>query len=95
MPRGAEPPRPTPGNVTGGGGTVDTEPVTPPNGAAGDDLTQIDGIGPSTANKLREAGISMFKDLASASIPDLKAIVPRLSEKVLGQWIEDAKRRVG
>ncbi|WP_425074599.1 50S ribosomal protein L21 [Sagittula sp. S175] len=59
--------------------------AAPKAAAAGDDLTQITGVGPAAAKKLNEAGINTFADLA--------AVNPETFEgaKVKAEWVEQAK----
>ena len=53
--------------------------------SAGDDLTQINGVGPAAATKLNDAGITTFAQLA--------AVNPETFEgtKVKAEWVEQAK----
>ncbi|WP_238365382.1 50S ribosomal protein L21 [Mesobacterium pallidum] len=53
--------------------------------AAGDDLTQITGVGPAAAKKLNEAGINTFADLAAVDAETFEAT------KVKPEWVEQAK----
>ncbi|MEE9438178.1 MAG: helix-hairpin-helix domain-containing protein [Saprospiraceae bacterium] len=42
-----------------------------------DDLTEIEGIGPATDKLLRENGINSWRDLANASVDNIKAILEK------------------
>ena len=53
--------------------------------AAGDDLTQITGVGPAAAKKLNEAGINTYADLAAVNPDTFEAA------KVKPEWVEQAK----
>ena len=53
--------------------------------AAGDDLTQITGVGPAAAKKLVAAGINTFADLAKVDVDSFDAV------KVKPEWVEQAK----
>ena len=53
--------------------------------AAGDDLTQITGVGPAAAKKLNEAGITTFAELAAVDPETFEAA------KVKPEWVEQAK----
>ncbi|WP_425100711.1 50S ribosomal protein L21 [Tropicibacter sp. S64] len=53
--------------------------------AAGDDLTQITGVGPAAAKKLNEAGITTFAQLAAVDAETFEAT------KVKPEWVEQAK----
>jgi len=44
-------------------------------GAKGDDLKKVEGIGPKIAEKLNDAGITTFAELASAEVSKLKEIL--------------------
>lgn len=59
----------------------------------GDNLTRIEGIGPTYAQKLRASGITTFADLANASEEDLAGIIkaPALSRADYPSWIAQAK----
>ncbi len=52
---------------------------------AGDDLTQINGVGPAAAKKLNEAGITTFAQLAALDADTFEAT------KVKPEWVEQAK----
>ncbi|WP_423792145.1 DNA repair and recombination protein RadA [Methanocaldococcus indicus] len=56
-----------------------------------DDLTELPGVGPSTAEKLREAGYTDFMKIATASIKELTE-VEGISEKAAAKIIEAAKK---
>ncbi|MHA7867241.1 MAG: 50S ribosomal protein L21 [Salipiger thiooxidans] len=53
--------------------------------AAGDDLTQITGVGPAAAKKLNEAGVTTFAELAAVDPETFEAV------KVKPEWVEQAK----
>lgn len=63
------------------------------NVATGDDLTELEGIGPVYASKLRESGIVSFADLAAANEVDLGQIIdaPAWRRIQYGDWISQAK----
>ena len=54
-----------------------------------DDLTELKGIGPAYAARLREAGFTTFSDLAAAT-PAAISAAGRVSESVSASWIEQA-----
>ncbi|MBS0122528.1 50S ribosomal protein L21 [Thetidibacter halocola] len=56
--------------------------------AAGDDLTQITGVGPAAAKKLNEAGITTFAQLAAVDPETFEAT------KVKPEWVDQAKTLV-
>lgn len=56
-----------------------------------DDLTVIDGVGPTYAKRLTEAGIDTFKALAKADAAEV-AEVAKVSEKAAAVWIVEAKK---
>lgn len=60
---------------------------------AGDDLTQLEGIGPVYAAKLRERGITTFADLAATDEATLSEIVgaPAWRRIQYGEWIAQAQ----
>jgi predicted flap endonuclease-1-like 5' DNA nuclease len=61
-----------------------------------DDLTVIEGIGPSVQEKLRSLGIMTFEDLARADpdrlVNQLKTLLPVSKARVRG-WTEVARER--
>ncbi|MBE9635805.1 50S ribosomal protein L21 [Salipiger mangrovisoli] len=59
--------------------------AAPKAAAAGDDLTQITGVGPAAAKKLNEAGITTFAQLAAVDPESFDAV------KVKPEWVEQAK----
>lgn len=61
------------------------EPVAPEP----DDLTVLDGLGPSTAKKLAQRGVTTFEELAAASADDLKGV--GASAETISAWIETAQ----
>ncbi|KAA8605992.1 50S ribosomal protein L21 [Salipiger aestuarii] len=63
-----------------GSGGVSAAPV-----AAGDDLTQITGVGPAAAKKLNDAGITTYAALAAVDPETLEAV------KVKPEWVDQAK----
>lgn len=83
---------------------AETQPPSPaeaaqPEGATAaqpskgeDDFTVIHGIGESRAAALHEAGINTYAELAAGSVGQLKQLLPGVSEGILNQWIEDAKK---
>jgi large subunit ribosomal protein L21 len=52
---------------------------------AGDDLTQINGVGPAAAKKLADAGITTFAQLAAVAADTFDGA------KVKPEWVEQAK----
>lgn len=60
---------------------------------AGDDLTELEGIGPVYAAKLRDHGIVTFADLAAAEEATLGEIIaaPAWRKINYGEWIEQAR----
>jgi len=55
------------------------------------ELTEVKGIGEKRAQQLKDVGIGSVEDLAKASVNDL-ATRMKISPKITGKWIEDAKR---
>lgn len=53
-------------------------------------LTDIKGIGPKGAGKLKATGINTVMDLAASSAKDLSQKTG-ISEKIVSKWIEQAK----
>ena len=60
---------------------------------AADDLTEIKGIGPVFAERLRQAGITTFADVAKASADQLRDVTHATSVANPDEWIEQAKAR--
>jgi len=60
---------------------------------AGDDLTELEGIGPVYASKLRDRGIATFADLAATDEATLGEIIgaPAWRKINYGEWIEQAR----
>jgi len=57
-----------------------------------DDLTEIRGIGPVTASKLNDAGITTFADIAATPTDEL-ATAAKTSATTATRWGEDARAR--
>ncbi len=77
---GAMPPAPT-------DETAEAAPEAPV-----DDLTRINGITPTTAQRLRKAGISTFAQLAGSSAEELGELLKRPAESIVKRgWIEQAR----
>jgi large subunit ribosomal protein L21 len=55
-----------------------------------DDLTVISGLGPASARRLNEAGITNFAQLAELT-PDQALEITRYTQGDFAQWIADAK----
>jgi predicted flap endonuclease-1-like 5' DNA nuclease len=55
-----------------------------------DDLTVISGLGPASARRLNEAGVSTFAQLAELS-PDRALEITSYTQGDFTQWIADAK----
>lgn len=70
------------------------EPATPAAATlAADDLTEIKGIGPVFAERLRQAGITTFADVAQASADQLREVTHATSVANPDEWIAQAKAR--
>ena len=66
------------------------EPTSAPDAdTADEDLTAVKGIGPVTAEKLHDAGVTSIADLAAADAEDLAASVGS-SASTTAKWIEAA-----
>lgn len=68
---------------------AESETETEPEVGADESVETIQGIGPSYAERLREAGIETVGDLRGADVTDL-AEETGLSEKRVGRWVERA-----
>lgn len=64
-------------------------PAAPPSEA--DDLTQIDGIGPTFASRLTAAGVTTFSQLAALSPEEARAITKVTVQSNPADWIAEAK----
>ena len=60
---------------------------------AADALTEIKGIGPVCAERLRQAGITTFADVAKTSADQLREVTHATSVANPDEWIEQAKAR--
>ena len=60
---------------------------------AADDLTEIKGIGPVFAERLRQAGITTFADVAKASPDQLREVTHATSVANPDEWIEQAQAK--
>lgn len=69
--------------------TEDAGAVSDEGDAASDDLTEIKGIGPVTAGKLADAGVTTFSELAAADVGAVSELVGT-SETAAARWIEAA-----
>lgn len=59
--------------------------------AEANDLTQIDGIGPTFASRLSEAGITTFAQLATMSSEDVREITHVTVQSDPADWIDEAQ----
>lgn len=70
-----------------------------PKAAGGDDLTQLNGVGPAYAKKLAEAGVATFAQVAAWTEADLERLdgeIAGLKAKAeSGEWIAQAKELAG
>jgi hypothetical protein len=64
-------------------------------GTTEDDFTQISQIGPARAATLQGAGIRSFKELANTPVEILKELFPAVTEDLLNEWLQGAKKRAG
>jgi polyhydroxyalkanoate synthase len=56
----------------------------------GDDLTQIKGIGPTYAQRLKDAGLTTYTDIANATTDQLRDIT-RATRSDPADWISQAR----
>jgi large subunit ribosomal protein L21 len=65
----------------------------------GDDLTQLNGVGPAYAGKLNDAGVTSFQDIAAWTEADLDRLDGEISglkaKAQSGGWIAQAKQLAG
>jgi polyhydroxyalkanoate synthase len=59
-----------------------------------DDLQEIDGIGPTYAQRLHDGGILTFADLAHQTTEQVMEISGVRSEAAAGSWIHEAEERL-
>jgi predicted flap endonuclease-1-like 5' DNA nuclease len=71
--------------------TVETVPPTPPTIEI--ELTKVKGIGEKRAGQLQTLGINTIEELSKASAKDL-ATKLKISPKITGKWIDNAKELV-
>ncbi len=62
-----------------------------PQEAEADDLTQIDGIGPTFARRLAEAGVTTFAQLAALSPEEAREITHVTVQSDPADWIAEAQ----
>ncbi len=60
-----------------------------PTIVGGDDLTQIKGIGPTYAKRLKDAGLTTYTDIANASADQLRDITSAKADP--SEWINEAR----
>ncbi len=79
-------------------GSVKTVSSSVPNQMSSDqvtdDLQEINGIGPTYARRLQEAGINTFLDLANRTPGNLMEISGARSEQMTMSWISEAQERL-
>ena len=65
-------------------------------GAARDDLTRIQGVGASSAERLYDAGICTYRALANATVEQLAGIcqAPEWRKPSYARWIAQAKQLI-
>ena len=72
---------------------IDPQFGAKPGGSTEDDFTEIPQIGPARATTLQGAGIRSFKDLANTPVERLKELFPAITEELLNEWLQGAKKR--
>lgn len=60
-----------------------------------DDLTELPGVGPSRAEKLKEAGIKSFRQIADMLPVDLVGVLGSVTEDQAAEMCEEASRKGG
>lgn len=58
-------------------------------------LTDLAGLGPKSSQKLQSAGIKSVEDLARRAILEELAAKTGISEKLIGGYVKDAKKKTG
>jgi hypothetical protein len=73
------------------------DPLTSnPAGQPGDDFRKIAGIGPIVAQRLRDAGILTYEDLARRAPEEIAAVAGKSAESIASQnWIGQARELAG
>ena len=74
---------------------VEAAPVA--DAAGGDELTEINGIGPVIAGKLKDIGITTFKQIAEFTAEDIERVDAELNFKgriEREEWIAQAKEKI-
>lgn len=56
-----------------------------------DDLTQIKGIGPTYARRLRDAGLATYADIAAATPDQLREVTKAATMTDVSEWISSAR----
>lgn len=57
-------------------------------------LTELTGLGPTTANKFSELGVNTIEELSKEKAEELALLIKGVSEERLKDWIEQAKEMV-
>ena len=71
-------------------------PTSNDAGQSSDDFRKIAGIGPVVAQRLRDAGILTYEDLARRTPGEIAAVAGKSSESIVGQnWIGQARELAG
>ena len=74
---------------------VEAAPVA--DAAGGDELTEINGIGPVIAGKLKDIGITTFKQIAEFTAEDIERVDAELNFKgriEREEWVAQAKEKI-
>ncbi|MEE8330221.1 MAG: helix-hairpin-helix domain-containing protein [Acidimicrobiia bacterium] len=70
-----------------------TAPVKATRAMLGDDLTEINGIGPAYSKRLADAGITTFAELIAADVAATAEAVDVSEDQVAG-WADQARLRL-
>lgn len=62
--------------------------------AGADDLTELKGIGPTFARRLKEAGYTTYADIAAASADALREVTQAPAMANPEEWIAEARARL-